>query len=312
MTGKWGLGLLVIAAVLVGTTCSPLGAQEPKKTPKKEAKKPPKELKIEVKKEVVAKGVAVFPPPAWGAPIGVAYGYWPGPVLPGMWGGVWGGLWPDSWWMGGPYLYSGWVGPWGGGYSTTSHGWASGAWPTILPPVFAPRVYPAVSPYWLPRVAPYWIVPGAAPPVVLASNEPIKKPARAYRPVPAGASAERLHADAQWLFWEDNFESARDHLAAAVKLSPSDARLWYLKALAERSLGDEIAARKSAENGAALEILGASDKRTILVALERIQGPDRKFLTDFVSGSKAISVRTANEIVAQLQAADRTTLTTAR
>ena len=56
-------------------------------------------------------------------------------------------------------------------------------------------------------------------------------------------------------FWENNFKSARDHLAAAIKQSPRDARLWYYKALSEKALGDEAAARHSAENGAALEIL---------------------------------------------------------
>jgi hypothetical protein len=308
---------------------SEISLQEPKKQPKKEPPKKepkkgelkaPKELKIEIKKEVVARDV-LFRVPGW-APIGVAYGYWPGPVLPGMWGGVWGGLWPDSWWLGGPYLYAGWTGPWAGGYAygpgLFGHGWqddhafwkGGGAWPRILPPMFSPQIYPAVSPYWVPRVAPFWMVPGAAPPAVIGSAEPAKKPVRVYRPVPNGASVDKLYADAQWLFWEDNFQSARDHLAAAIKQSPQDARMWYLMALAERALGDDAAAQKSAENGAALEILGTTEKRSILLALERIQGPDRKFLEDLVTGPRALSVASARAIVSQLNAG--TTVSSAR
>ena len=72
---------------------------------------------------------------------------------------------------------------------------------------------------------------------------------REYRPVPASASSDKLYADALWLFWDNNFESARDHLAAAIKQSPRDARLWYYKALSERALGNEQTARRSAEKG---------------------------------------------------------------
>jgi hypothetical protein len=240
-------------------------------------------------------------------PYGIAYGYWPGPVLPGMWGGVYGGLWPNSWWLGGPYLYSGWTGTWGQGWGNL-HG---GSWPTILPPVFGPVAYPAVSPYWVPRVAPFWLVPAAGWPYVIAKAD-LRKREREYRPVPASASSDKLYADALWLFWDNNFESARDHLAAAIKQSPRDARLWYYKALSERELGNDQAALRSAENGAALEILAVTDKRLILTALERIQGVDRTFLTNLVSGPKAISVRSAAEIVANLAPAEPTTLTSSK
>ena len=225
-----------------------------------------------------------------------------------MWGGTWGGLWPNSWWMGGPYLYSGWSGPWAGGQASGGCCCGSGAHPTLLPPVFKPAVYPAVSPYWVPRQAFYWYMPAAAKPAVLGSADP-KKPAREYRAVAASASVESLYADALWLFFDDNFTSVRDHLAAAIKQSPRDARLWYYKALAERATGDDVAARQSAEKGAALEITGVTDRRTVVTALERIQGTDRAFLSDLVSGPNALSVTTANEIVAALKS---TTLTSAK
>lgn len=320
MTGQWRLALpalMALPAFALGDTTAPaprvvatIALQDVKKEPLK-LKVEPKKIEIKEKKvevDVLRARVVFFNY----APIGVAYGYWPGPVLPGQWGGVYGGLWPDSWWLGGPYLYSGWYGSWGRGWGY-AHGTPclnGGAWPTLLPPVFGPVGYPALSPYWVPRVAPYWLVPGAAWPYVVAMDEPVAKPARAYRPVPESATPEKLYADALWLFWENNFKSARDHLAAAIKQSPRDARLWYYKALSEKALGDATAARQSAENGAALEILGMTDKHSILAALERVQGKERTFLSELVSGPKALSVRAANELVANLKAGDTTLIST--
>lgn len=126
--------------------------------------------------------------------------------------------------------------------------------------------------------------------------------------MPTNATAEKLYSDSLWLFYESNFKSARDHLTAAIKQTPRDSRLWYYLALSQRALGDETAARRSAEKGAALEITGATDHRSVLTALERIQGKDRAFISDLVSGPKALSFSTASEIVAELKAADTTTL----
>jgi hypothetical protein len=281
-------------------------AKDVKKEPKKEAKKEPKK---EAKKEivVVVRRIETAGP----------HGYWPGPVLPGMWGGVWGGIWQNSWWMGGPYLYSGWSGPWAGGSSYGGDGcclncdWCcgSGAHPWLLPPVFRPTAYPATSPYWVPRQSIHWSMPAAAKPAVVAANDGSTRPTRA---VPAAASAEKLFADAMFLFFDGDVASAREHLAAAAKQAPRDARVWYFKALAERALGDESAARTSAANGAALEILGVTEKRALLTALERIQGTDRAFLSDLVTGPKAISVETARTIVAGLDAGKSTTVTSAK
>jgi hypothetical protein len=322
---------MTAAAVLLGaaTTRSDeiaLQPKEPKKElPKKEPPVVPKKVEI---REV--KTAAVPVPNPWAGtirvlyegPIARAHGAWPGPVLPGMWGGIWGALWPNSWWMGGPYLYSTWDGPWGAGTSINK----SGAHPWLLPPVFNHHMYPALSPYWMPRSAVYWFAPSAAPPAVFAGFKAfpvffypapvpvVPPPPREMKlvPVPKKASAERLYIDAVVLYFEDNFESSRNHLAEAVKQSPRDARLWYYKALAERAMGDESAARNSAEKGAALEILGVSDKRSILTSLERIQGKDRMFLGDLVSGPKALSLQTASEIVANLKAGETTTVTSAK
>jgi hypothetical protein len=302
--------MVIPAFALADTTVGPL-PRVVETVALQDAKKEPPKLKVEVKEkkvDVFTARVTLFN----FAPIGVAYGYWPGPVLPGMWGGVYGGLWPDSWWLGGPYLYTGWQGSWGRGwgYQCGTACLNGGSWPTLLPPVFGPVGYPALSPYWVPRVAPYWIVPAAAWPYVVAMEDGVKKSNRAYRPVPESATAEKLYADALWLFWENNFKSSRDHLAAAIKQSPRDARMWYYKALSEKAIGDDAAARQSAENGAALEIMGMTDKHSILAALERVQGKDRKFLNDLVSGPKALSVRSASEIVANLKAGETTLIST--
>jgi len=322
MTGKWRLALpalLVFPAYSLANENVGPAPRVVETVALQDVKKEPSKLKVEMKKEgkLPAPGevdvkVRVVVVNGYG-PYGVAYGYWPGPVLPGMWGGVYGGLWPDSWWLGGPYLYSGWYGSWGQGWGYGTGGSLhlnGGSWPTILPPVFGPVAYPAVSPYWVPRVAPFWVVPSAAWAPVIVMEDGAKKPERAYRPVPESATAEKLYADALWLFWENNFKSARDHLVAAIKQSPRDARLWYYMALSQKALGEEAAARQSAENGAALEIVGMTDKHSILAALERIQGKDRNFLSELVSGPKALSLRSASEIVANLKAGDTTLIST--
>jgi len=239
---------------------------------------------------------------------GIAYGwnyYWPGPVLPGMWGNAWGAMWPYSWWMGGPWSHGGGGYGWGGGCCTPCCG---GGYPVILPPVFSPYRYPAVSPYWTPYVAPYWTVPATVQPFIVGSNDAPSRKAPEYRAVPASANADKLFADALWLFSDDNFSSARDHLAAAIKKSPRDARIWYFKALTERAMKDDAAATNSAENGAALEIMGLVDRRSVLVSLERIQGADRVFLTEKVSGSKALTLAAAADRVAKLNTPEATTV----
>lgn len=342
MTGTWRVSLVTAFAVLAVAASSradgvALQPKDPKKeikkelpkkdvvVPKKEATKgpPPKELTIEIKETRRVGGGVVFH-----GPIGSATGVWPGPVLPGMWGGIWGGLWPNSWWMGGPYLYTGWAGPWGAGWSGAYGGacgsccCGSGAHPWLLPPVFHNYRYPALSPYWMPYNPQFWIAPAAAPPVVFPGMEapavfplpvavPVQREIRVV-PVPKKAGVDRLYIDAIVLYFENKFESSRNHLHEAVKQSPRDARLWYFKALAEKAMGDENAARGSAEKGAALEILGVTEKRSILMSLERIQGRDRTFLNDFVSGPKALSLQAASDIVAKLKTAESTTVTSAK
>src|SRR4051812_36490728 len=98
---------LLTAAALVGATyvradepvrSAPRAADEVAQAKKKEPpkvdgkkKEPKKDGKDkDGKKDAEAKDVVIHVN-GYG-PYGIAYGYWPGPVLPGMWGGVWGGL----------------------------------------------------------------------------------------------------------------------------------------------------------------------------------------------------------------------------
>jgi len=302
MTLSWRSVFAASPDLLLGVAIS--SAQEPKKEaePKKKAaaKKEPAKKEVE-KKDIEIRIVRVQSVSIPGYMPGIAYGwnyYWPGPVLPGMWGNGWGGLWPYSWWMGGPWNYG------------VGNGWGfhGGVYPVILPPVFGPVGYPAVSPFWTPYVAPYWSVPAPAWPVIVGTDDRPSRKTPEFRAVPASATADKLFADALWLFSDDNFTSARDHLSAALKQSPRDARLWYFKALTERAMKDEKAATNSAENGAALEIMGLTDRRSILVSLERIQGADRVFLTDKVSGSKALTLAAAADRVAKLNSPEVTTV----
>ena len=165
------------------------------------------------------------------------------------------------------------------------------------PPVFGPVAYPAVSPYWFPRVASFWLVPAAGWPYVIAKAD--LRSEREYRPVPASASSDKLYADALWLFWDNNFESA-----PIIWPPPSSNRRATPGCGTTKHCPNANWATTRLPSDpprmAAIEILAVTDKRLILTALERIQGADRMFLNDLVSGPKAISVGSAAEIVANL------------
>src|SRR5262249_5951074 len=64
---------------------------------------------------------------------------------------------------------------------------------------------------------------------------------------------ELLYRQARTSYWHGDSEAARELLTRAIELDAQDARFWYFRALAERALGDQRAARASAERGAALE-----------------------------------------------------------
>lgn len=232
-----------------------------------------------------------FPGGPYFAPIGYGYGYF------------------DAM----PYLSPWWLDPYRGTFSYSPYCGGKHPWPVIPPPIFIPN---AGAPGYDMGFGCEPACP--APPVVYPvygfarASRPAPAVARAPRAVPAGATAERLYADALTLFWDGDYKSARDHLAAAVKVDPRDARVWYYKSLAERQLGDAKAARESAEVGAALEVAGVTPRKTVLAALERVQGRERMEFNDLVKGPKALTPEAATEIVERLKPADPGTTVTAR
>lgn len=214
-----------------------------------------------------------------------------------------------------PYLSPWWLDPYRGTFSVSENGCGKYPHPVIPPPIFIPNA--GAPGYGMgSAAAPAWPATTVVYPVYGFAQASRSAPAVARttpRAVPAGASAERLYADALTLFWDGDYTGARDHLAAAVKADPRDARLWYYKSLAERQLGDAKAARQSAEVGAALEITGVTPRKTVLAALERVQGRERMEFNDLVTGPRALTPEAAVEIVERLKPADPgTAVTTAR
>ncbi len=69
-------------------------------------------------------------------------------------------------------------------------------------------------------------------------------------------------------------------LIRATELDAQDARYWYFRALAERALGQMRMAKDSARRAAALRILHRPDETEIGLALERVQGAERRFLNE--------------------------------
>jgi hypothetical protein len=96
---------------------------------------------------------------------------------------------------------------------------------------------------------------------------------------------EIAELDAPVVFWRAvRYYLDRHHarsyqlLAKLIRKNPRDARYWYYKALNEKAAGQWTAAQDSARQGAALERLNYPHRSITLKALERVQGPDRRFL----------------------------------
>jgi hypothetical protein len=104
-----------------------------------------------------------------------------------------------------------------------------------------------------------------------------------------------LYRQARTFYWQRDSEAALELLTRAIELNAQDARFWYFRALAERGLGDQTAARASAERGAALELLHKPNTAIVGLALERVQGAERWFLCHAVDGP--LTAERAAEIV---------------
>jgi hypothetical protein len=195
-------------------------------------------------------------------------GGWEGWGYPGYgWGDYypWYGYWPAYyiWWPYGYYWYTWYPAYYG-------YWWQYPWWG-----------YPMSTYYWwnlAPRTVPVPAVPAQ-------SNPPVK-----------AASAESLYTSGLTAYWEGDAARASEFLAAAVRSEPSDARIWYFKALAERAAGHLAMAEASARRGAALEVLHSPDSSQMSVALERVQGPSRDFLRSAMTAD--LTFEKAREIAA--------------
>jgi tetratricopeptide (TPR) repeat protein len=82
------------------------------------------------------------------------------------------------------------------------------------------------------------------------------------------------------LYWQREYAGALTYFEAATRLAADDARNWYYRALAERALGNHVAARKSRQRAVELHDQGKPRADVIGLALERVQGPLRQWLRE--------------------------------
>lgn len=92
-----------------------------------------------------------------------------------------------------------------------------------------------------------------------------------------------LYWRARTFYWQGDVEIALALLIRAIELNAQDARYWYFRALAERALGQMEMAKYSARRAEALKILHRPDETEIGLALERVQGAERRFLNEAVA-----------------------------
>ncbi|WP_020471913.1 tetratricopeptide repeat protein [Zavarzinella formosa] len=133
------------------------------------------------------------------------------------------------------------------------------------------------------------VLPSPIPPV-----KPEDRPA-----IPAeltGRDAASLRTEGTRLLKGNRPVRALSVLTAATERDTDDVAAWYLRAVAERELGQMEQATESARRAQALELLGRDDSVTVARALENVQGPSRKFITE---AAASLTVAEARVIVAK-------------
>ncbi|MBI1914154.1 MAG: hypothetical protein HYS12_05365 [Planctomycetes bacterium] len=90
--------------------------------------------------------------------------------------------------------------------------------------------------------------------------------------------AEEFYRKGYALYWDGRVDEALAQFRAAVTLRDEDARFWAYRALAEKALGDLDAARASARKAARYQKEGLPGGEAFGLALERVQGAERRFL----------------------------------
>jgi hypothetical protein len=165
--------------------------------------------------------------------------------------------------------------------------WSYGYWPSLVSSYYYPVVVAAPAP----------AIAGASASSSVRLSPPTDGMARELMLTRSRkmTDPDLLYRQARTLYWQGDSEAALELLTRAIELDAQDARFWCFRALAERALGDQTAARASAERGAALRLLQKPNSAIVGLALERVQGAERWFLCHAVDGP--LTAERAAEIV---------------
>lgn len=112
----------------------------------------------------------------------------------------------------------------------------------------------------------------------------------------AGRDAISLRSEGARLLKGNRPTRALSVLVAATEKDADDVSAWYLRAVAERELGQQAQAITSARRAQALEMVGQGDSRSVAKTLENVQGESRRFLSD---ATNSLTLVEAREIVSK-------------
>jgi tetratricopeptide (TPR) repeat protein len=148
----------------------------------------------------------------------------------------------------------------------------------VVPIAYAGETFVAadVTGYFL-YAAPanYWSVPHQA-----WRSVPHPQAAEIAARFGVGGAAAPLYDAGHAAYWSGAYQQAAEYLTAATANNPHDARAWTYLALARWALGQDQAGREAARRGAAAAAEYPEQNAGLLAALERVQGPARRWLTD--------------------------------
>ena len=87
-------------------------------------------------------------------------------------------------------------------------------------------------------------------------------------------------------FFAGHYEKAIEYLDTGLTLGNHDARLYYLRCLANNRLGQPLNARADFEKAIQQEMSGIPGKQTVNDSLQRIQGFERLWLEELREGKR--------------------------
>jgi tetratricopeptide (TPR) repeat protein len=97
---------------------------------------------------------------------------------------------------------------------------------------------------------------------------------------PGVTAADALFDAGAAAYWSGDYRQAREYLEAATAKDPRDARAWQYLALARWVLGQDDAGREAARYATATALVYPERNTGYRVALERVQGPTRRRMTE--------------------------------